>query len=160
MNDSQCQIGMFMAYTDLRKVRCSEPHRAYLVTTVTEGREPWFGDLDNARILISVMRDLHDARALKSLSWVVMPDHLHWLFQLGEASNLALVVNQLKGRSGFLLNRRMQRQGAFWQKSFHDRGLRDNDDVRAIARYIVANPLRAGLVERIGDYPHWDAAWL
>jgi putative transposase len=30
----------------------------------------------------------------------------------------------------------------------------------SIARYIVANPLRAGLVERLGDYPHWDAVWL
>jgi len=29
-----------------------------------------------------------------------------------------------------------------------------------MARYIVANPLRAGLVERIGDYPLWDATWL
>jgi hypothetical protein len=29
-----------------------------------------------------------------------------------------------------------------------------------LARYIVANPLRAGLVEHLGDYPHWDAVWL
>jgi len=28
------------------------------------------------------------------------------------------------------------------------------------ALYIVANPLRAGLVERLGDCPHWDAVWL
>jgi hypothetical protein len=29
-----------------------------------------------------------------------------------------------------------------------------------VARYIVANPLRAGLVEHLGDYPLWDAVWL
>ncbi|MFV3290267.1 transposase, partial [Pseudomonas sp. NY11955] len=29
-----------------------------------------------------------------------------------------------------------------------------------VARYIVANPIRAGLVSRVGDYPHWDAVWL
>jgi hypothetical protein len=29
-----------------------------------------------------------------------------------------------------------------------------------MARYIIANPLRAGLVDRIGDYPLWDAMWL
>jgi hypothetical protein len=28
------------------------------------------------------------------------------------------------------------------------------------ARYLVANPLRPGLVERIGDYPYWNAVWL
>ena len=32
--------------------------------------------------------------------------------------------------------------------------------LRDVARYIVANPLRAGLVERVGDYPYWDAVWL
>ncbi|MFM2004374.1 MAG: hypothetical protein RLZZ09_29 [Pseudomonadota bacterium] len=32
--------------------------------------------------------------------------------------------------------------------------------MQGIARYNVVNPLRAGLVDRIGDYPHWDAAWL
>lgn len=25
---------------------------------------------------------------------------------------------------------------------------------------MVANPLRANLVDTIGDYPLWDAAWL
>ncbi|MES9878966.1 MAG: transposase, partial [Candidatus Sedimenticola sp. 1PA] len=33
-------------------------------------------------------------------------------------------------------------------------------DIKELARYIVANPLRGGLVESIGDYPHWDAMWL
>ena len=28
------------------------------------------------------------------------------------------------------------------------------------SRYVVANPLRAGLVERIGDYPYWNAVWI
>ena len=35
-----------------------------------------------------------------------------------------------------------------------------HDDIRRIARYIVANPLRAGLVQTIGDYPHWDCIWM
>jgi putative transposase len=38
--------------------------------------------------------------------------------------------------------------------------LRHEDDLAKLPRYIVANPLRAGLVERVGDYSHWDAVWL
>ncbi|MGH8412134.1 MAG: REP-associated tyrosine transposase, partial [Pseudomonas sp.] len=38
--------------------------------------------------------------------------------------------------------------------------IRRDEDLPAVARYIVANPLRAGLVEKIGDYPLWDAVWL
>lgn len=47
-----------------------------------------------------------------------------------------------------------------WQRGFHDRALRQEEDLIATARYVVANPLRAGLVDRIGDYPWWDAVWL
>ncbi|MEE4463301.1 IS200/IS605 family transposase, partial [Azotobacter chroococcum] len=43
---------------------------------------------------------------------------------------------------------------------YHDRAARSVDDLRAMARYIVANPVRAGIVETVGDYPLWDAAWL
>jgi hypothetical protein len=38
--------------------------------------------------------------------------------------------------------------------------LRSDDDLQDMARYVVANPLRAGLVARIGDYPFWNAVWL
>jgi len=42
------------------------------------------------------------------------------------------------------------------QRACYDRAARKNEDVRQIARYIVANQLRAGLVRNIGDFPHWD----
>ena len=38
--------------------------------------------------------------------------------------------------------------------------VRVEEDVRQIARYIVANPLRAGLVRDLGEYSLWDCAWL
>ncbi len=49
---------------------------------------------------------------------------------------------------------------ALWQKGFHDRALRREEDLVTVARYVVANPLRAGLVEKLGDYPLWDAIWV
>lgn len=47
-----------------------------------------------------------------------------------------------------------------WQRGFHDHALRDDEDLRDIARYIIANPLRSGIAKNIGEYPHWDAIWL
>ncbi|MEW2970339.1 transposase, partial [Pseudomonas aeruginosa] len=38
--------------------------------------------------------------------------------------------------------------------------LRKDEDVRVAARYIIANPIRAGLVRKAGEYPHWDCVWL
>jgi hypothetical protein len=37
--------------------------------------------------------------------------------------------------------------------------LRQEEDIKNIARYIIKNPIRAQLTTRIGDYPLWDACW-
>ena len=58
------------------------------------------------------------------------------------------------------LNRYRGNHGRVWQDGFHDHALRREEDLRAAARYVVANPLRAGLVETIGQWPLWDAVWL
>jgi hypothetical protein len=51
-------------------------------------------------------------------------------------------------------------EGPVWQSGFHDRALRHDEDLLDAARYIVANPLRAGLVKSLRMYSHWDACWL
>lgn len=89
-----------------------------------------------------------------------MPDHAHWLLQLGEAEGLEALVSRLKGASACQANATLSRHGAVWQRGFYDRALRSDEDMVVVARYIIANPLRSGLVERIGDYPYWNAAWL
>jgi hypothetical protein len=47
-----------------------------------------------------------------------------------------------------------------WQRGYPDHAARDSEDIRHIARYIAANPLRAKLVDDIMDHPYWDAIWL
>ncbi len=149
-----------MTYDALRTGRVSIPGQIYLITTVTADRQPVFAGFDLARAAIHEMRTLETDRWLTSLAWVLMPDHLHWLIQLGDQVALPDVLKAFKGRSGQRINKKRSQTGPLWQKAFHDRAVRQEDDLPAIARYIVANPLRAGLVQRIGDYPHWDAIWL
>jgi REP element-mobilizing transposase RayT len=138
----------------LRKGRFSFPGQIYAITTVTRGRVPVFAEFRHARKLVGVLREQETFQRATTLCFVIMPDHLHWLMQLGDRDHLSHVVRRVKAISS-------RRIGlSVWQKSFHERAIRKDEDVVPIARYIVANPLRAGLVERIGDYPHWDAAWL
>lgn len=139
----------------LRKGRFSEPGRAYLITTVTHGRERLFTDWRLRRV---VVRELV-AAPVETLAWVLMPEHLHWLLVLGEA-DLGTVVGAMKSRSALAVNRALERKGPLWQKGYHDHLVRREEDLRALARYLVANPIRAGLVEQVGDYPLWDAVWL
>jgi len=94
------------------------------------------------------------------LAFVLMPDHAHWLIELGQARTLQALVDALKTFSARNANRALGRRGPVWARAFHDRALRDEDDIHDVAGYIIANPLRASLVQRIGDYPYWNAAWL
>lgn len=143
----------------LRSGRFSEPGRIYLLTAVVHQRRSVFADFVAGRLLVAELRSAVDDGWVGSLAWVVMPDHLHWLIELREVS-LGAVMRREKGRSSRSVNRYLRQQGALWQAGYHDRAVRQEEDVVVIARYVVANPLRAGLVRRIGDYPMWDAVWL
>lgn len=130
---------------------------AYHITTCTHQRQLLFNDWRLARLTVLSIQALHDNQQVGSLCFVVMPDHVHWLFTLGDKQSLNQVVKRFKGRSAQAINRHLARQGAVWEEGYHDHLIREEEDLQAVARYIVANPLRAGLVENIGLYPHWDA---
>ncbi|WP_455924243.1 REP-associated tyrosine transposase [Pseudomonas putida] len=139
--------------------RYSESGRVYLLTAVTHERLPAFADWRLGRLVVHEMRAVHEQGLVASLAWVVMPDHVHWLVELGHAQ-LGEVMCRIKSRSSLSVNRARQQQGRLWQKGYHDRALRREENLKHAARYIVANPLRAGLAQRLGDYPLWDAVWL
>ena len=143
----------------MRKGRFSQANGIYLLTTVTEQRIPWFQVLSFAQIMCQSLEDPRCLADSKSLCWVVMPDHIHMLLQLGD-TRLSQVVKKMKAQSARKLNREIGRTGRFWAPGFHDHALRKEGDLRGVARYIVANPLRAGLVQRVADYPYWNAIWL
>ena len=87
-----------------------------------------------------------------------MPDHWHGLVIVGESRPLSALMQRAKTNSS-------REVGAafgihpLWQAGFHDRALREDEDLRVAARYVVANPLRAGLVDDIADWRHWGSAW-
>lgn len=146
---------------DLRKGRVSLANQIYLLTTVTRDRVPVFRDLVCGRIVVQALR-FHAVRGgVQSLAFVVMPDHLHWLIQLSAGQHLDRLMQSIKTYSARRVNAYLGRQErGVWQAGYHDHAVRCEEDVVGLARYVVANPLRAGLVERIADYPLWDAVWL
>lgn len=143
-----------MPYTDLRKGRFSQSGMVYHITTVTKNRTPYFNELANGRKVVQQLITLQQEGTTETLCYVVMPNHLHWLMILHKGP-LSQVMQLLKGRSARTIGK-----GTIWQANYHDHAIRQDEDLRNIARYIVANPLRANLVEKINDYPLWDAIWL
>ena len=114
--------------------------------------------------MVAALRRAQENREADSLAFVVMPDHVHWLICLGE-SDLDGLMRNAKSYSGYHAKQSIKlRQGrapkALWQEGYHDHALRREEDLLAVARYVVANPVRAGLVKSVRDYPLWDARWL
>ena len=162
-----------LSYDALRTGRYSLRNQVYCITTVTRDRHPVFTDIKAARLLVHELRRLHENGDVTSLAWVIMPDHLHWLLQLNGSDKywpnefgptehwpLSRVVKTLKARSALSINRHLCHGGSLWQRAYYDRAARKDEDIRRVARYIIANPLRAGLAQHIGDYPHWDCIWM
>ncbi|MDP2152713.1 MAG: transposase [Methylotenera sp.] len=139
---------------DLRKGRISLPEQIYHITTTTLNRQPIFNDFLTARKVAITLKQSDTLGFTKTLAFVVMPDHIHWLMQLNENVKLPRVLKNIKSQSAKAIG------GNVWQAGYYDHAIRKDEDVVNIARYIVANPIRAGLVTKVGDYSHWDAVWL
>jgi REP element-mobilizing transposase RayT len=143
----------------LRRGRVSLPGQVYLITVTARHRRPVFMDHARARIagqLIHTRDTWGDARLL---AWVLMPDHWHGLLELGHES-LDRVAARFKAAVSRALHASGTVDGPLWDRSFHDRALRHEESVRSVARYIICNPVRAGLVRSVLDYPYWNAVWL
>ena len=80
-----------------------------------------------------------------------MPDHLHAL-AAGDhpAADFRQFVRVFKQTTSFDWKR--THQHPLWQRGFVDHVLRDEEDSLGVARYIIENPVRAGLVANPVDY--------
>ncbi len=144
----------------LRSGRTSISHHIYHLTVGTNARVPWFKDNCAAYQVARCVEDRQLLGDASTLAWVLMPDHLHWLCQLGEDDPLPVVVARMKSATARNANAVLGREGQLWQKGYHERAVRSHDDVEQVARYIVGNPVRAGLADEPGAYPYWNHVWL
>ena len=124
----------------------------YFLTTCTALRRRVFVSadvVDNALLQIRQTATLFD---FALIAYCFMPDHLHLLVRAeSERANLPELVKRFKQLTGFA-HRRTHAQ-SLWQPGYYDRIVRDDESTEAIVRYILENPVRAGLTNKIGSYP-------
>jgi putative transposase len=125
----------------------------YFLTFCVHERSPAFRD--PAVVALVTLQFLRTSRVTRFaiLAYCVMPDHVHLLIEgRTRQSDLRRFVNHFKQGSGQRYAARVG--GPLWQEGCYERVLRPEDDARTIARYIVANPVRGGLVREPREYPH------
>jgi putative transposase len=81
-----------------------------------------------------------------------MPDHIHLLVE-GQAltSDCRRFISRAKQLSGFHFQQQFRER--LWQRYGHERVLRGEEGTLSAVRYIFENPVRAGLVAKVTDYP-------
>jgi REP element-mobilizing transposase RayT len=126
-----------------------------LITACTANREPLLR-ATCAEIVLDSLRWLDAQRRLILYAAVAMPDHVHFVADpLGAA--WASHLHALKSHSGRCINRHLGRSGEVWQRQYHDRQVRSDDDLIAAIKYCALNPVRAGLILETERYPFfWE----
>jgi len=106
-----------------------------------------------------------DGERYKLCAWVVMPNHVHALFQTQPEWALARIVGSWKSFTGRRLSKLSEAltervaSGPVWHRDYWDRFIRDEQHFQTVRHYIHDNPVKAGLVSRPEDW-NWSSARL
>ena len=115
-------------------------------------RRPFFTNTEIYEIIRTELLRSAASNHVQIIAYCFMPDHLHLLAEgYLESADVSLFARAFRQRSGYMFRRRWRQR--LWQEGYYDRVLRGSDDTLEVARYIIANPVRAGLCEGAIEYP-------
>lgn len=99
-------------------------------------------------------RAAHDAQvhAIAVGKYMIMPDHIHCFIRVGGEGQIGLAGKALK-RAITKVVHATQADVRVWQEGFFDHVLRSTESYAEKWEYVCANPVRAGLVKHVGEWP-------
>jgi putative transposase len=128
------------------------PHQ-YSLTFCTRKRQRVFLDPDHVATTLTAIRKTALEEQFALLVYCVMPDHVHLLVEgLADTSDLRRFAKRAKQRAG--AHYALHSGKPLWQEGYFEHVLRGEENAKTIARYIIENPVRAGLVNTPFEYPH------
>jgi len=138
----------------LKNVDYANPARVYFITACAIKNTSPFSRAEIADQVVSSLLYLRQKYRFHLYVYCLMPDHLHLaLSPTRESGSISEIVLRLKSfTTKFAHDHGIE--GHIWQKSFYDHIVRSNEGLLDICRYILANPVRKGLTERVGQWPY------
>ncbi len=124
----------------------------YALTFCTYQRRAHFTHEGTVALVLMQIRRAARANEFALVAYCFMPDHLHLLVEaLSDAADGRRFFREAKQLSAFHFSRAFGER--LWQRYCYEHVLRDDQSTLSEARYIVANPVRAGLARAPGEYP-------
>jgi putative transposase len=125
----------------------------YSLTICVHDRRSVFVHADIVGRVLTQIQLAADRNGFAILAYCFMPDHLHLLVEgVLDDADLQKFMKSWKQKTGFDYSKANAGQ-RLWQVGFFDHVLRSEESTHRHARYILANPVRAGLVQSIDEYP-------
>jgi putative transposase len=137
------------------------PHRGntgfstYFITAATFQKHSLFQSSRMAELFVQVLLTYRSQHKYLLHEFVVMPDHFHLL--ITPTLTLERALQLVKGGFSFRAKGELGFGGEIWEKSFHDRRVRDWQEYCAFQQYIHLNPVKKGLAELAEQYPYGSA---
>ena len=138
----------------LKEFDYSDESRAYFVTLrAKKGTRP-FQSRGLAGEVIQGLDYLRENRKCRVFAYCVMPDHLHLV--LSPIGGKRVVSDFIRDLKSYTTRRswKLGWSGPLWQRTFYDHIGRRREDLLKMCNYILANPVRAGLVGSVVDWPY------
>jgi putative DNA methylase len=85
-------------------------------------------------------------------AWTIMPNHVHVLFTLLGQSSLSKTLHSWKSFTAKKANELLGLSGNFWQPEYFDRLIKSQRHFEFTLRYILNNPVKAGLCNEFQEW--------
>lgn len=129
----------------LRQCRVSIENRSYFITACTDDRRPLFNDAIVAELIFDRLYQLEiEYHLIELTASIIMPDHIHALFQLQTDATINEVMQRFRGSSAHAINVMLGRRGTVWQRGYFERRLRLNESLVSVLQYMWHNPQPPG----------------
>lgn len=138
-----------------RPLRIEFPGAWYHVMNRGRRRENIFSTPEDYQTFIKVLQGAADLWGLKIATYCLMSNHYHLLVQTPDA-NLARGMRHINGIYTQRFNRRRKLDGQLFRGRYKSILIEEDSHLLEVLRYIHRNPLRAGLIKDLKDFP-WSS---
>ena len=130
----------------------------------------WLKDEQIARVVADALHK-RDGEVYRLDAYCIMSNHVHAVFApflsfaelretllpeglrfISKNPPLDVILKSLKGYTAWEANRALGRKGTFWQPESYDHVVRDEAEFHRIVKYVLENPVKAGLVKNWRDW--------
>jgi REP element-mobilizing transposase RayT len=102
---------------------------------------------------LQILRDVKSALGFELHAYCLMSSHVHLLFREKQLGDISLIMKRLLTKYAMYFNRKYQRSGALIASRYKSVPVEVDEYFIPLQRYIHQNPLKAGLVTKLEDYP-------